>query len=248
MTTYQGSCCDTPPESFCTLCENGSTDYSAEKLIPRNPLDPNFDTTCQDLATRDRYLSDGSTPGLCSVTARERSRAWCECPGAQPSCSLTCADGNPPSDLALSEPIRGETCERLVYEYTTLTSDECLNPALALNFDARAFCCPDVPTPNGCSICPLGQIIEDDARMISTEFFGKVSCRELQFHASFLPAGRSRCEDFLTELEADEGCCGADPDATLSPTASPDPDEAFFVNDILPSFVIGVAVIMFCLQ
>lgn len=77
LAMYQGDCCDTPPEGYCTLCENGSQNYNADKVIPPNAGGPTFEVTCDNFATRNMYLREGAT-GICSDTERARARAWCE--------------------------------------------------------------------------------------------------------------------------------------------------------------------------
>lgn len=211
---YQADCCDTAPVDFCTLCENGSQTFSASKEIPRDTDDPPFVPTCEEYATLDRYVYEGST-GLCNDTERVRARAWCECEGVQPACTLTCDDGNPPPDMTKTDPIFGESCTRLAYEYTTLTKDECLTPDFSLNFYAKAFCCNE-PEPNKCSICPVGLMLGDLSKEVRTEFFGTATCGEISTFARYLPEGS--CKPFLDELldnpfGAESECCVTDPNA-----------------------------------
>ena len=207
---FQGDCCDTPPENYCTLCENGSENYSMDKVIPPTAGDPPIVATCQDYATRDKYLSEGAL-GICNDTARVRARAWCQCDGVQPACTLTCEDGNPPPDLNKTDPVYGVTCERRVYDYTTLTVDECKDSTFALNFDGKAFCCGE-QAPNQCSVCPKGTTLGDPDKVLQTEFFGDVTCGQIASYAGYLPA--DSCSLFIGELlddpfGAESQCCVA---------------------------------------
>lgn len=77
LAMYQGDCCDTPPDDFCTLCEGGSQNYNLNKVVPRDAGAANFEQTCENYATRTIYLYEGAT-GICSDTERARARAWCE--------------------------------------------------------------------------------------------------------------------------------------------------------------------------
>jgi hypothetical protein len=229
LATYQGSCCDAPPSDFCFLCANGSTVYQADKVIPASAKNKR-NHTCEEAATFDKYLLDTTRPGDCEFASRGLSRAWCDCDGAEPLCQLKCPDGNPPPDLELAEPVFGKTCLRWMYETTTLqilsAGDECPNADSELNFDAVAFCCPTVPAPDNCSICPAGERLKGDADALTvqTEFFGTVTCGELETYASFLPSTTATaCSDFYSGLDIRQGedCCEIDPDATLSPVAAP---------------------------
>jgi hypothetical protein len=129
---------------------------------------------------------------------------------------LTCDDGNAPPDLAKFEPVYQETCNRFLYEYTTLTADECPSAVTLLNFDAKAFCCNEA-APENCSICPEGQLLDDAEKSVQSEFFGQVTCGEIATHASYLPA--NKCGEFLFDLLDDafgetSECCVIDPDYT----------------------------------
>jgi hypothetical protein len=221
---YQGSCCDAPPPDFCFLCADGSTDYQTDKIIPRSASNTR-NHTCEEAATLDRYLSETTRPGDCDFASRGQSRAWCDCDGSEPICSLKCPDGNPPPDLALVEPIYGKTCSRFMYEFTTLNAEECPNAVKELNFDAVTFCCPTVVAPDSsCSICPSGERRKDPSPQdVQTEKFGTVTCEELQTHASLLPPITGACSEFIFDLDIREGqgCCEIDPDATLAPVAAP---------------------------
>jgi len=211
LTLYQGDCCDSPPEGYCTLCENGSQNYTMDKVIPADAGDPAFEVTCEDYATRAQYVRDGAT-GICNDTERVRARAWCECDGMKPVCALTCNDGNPPPDLTKKDPVYGRSCERYHYEFSTLTTTECANATASLNFDAKAFCCGETP-PNACSICPNGQKVGDSEKVLRTEFFGSVTCGEIATYASYLPS--EACSLFVSDLLDDplgteSPCCVSD--------------------------------------
>ncbi len=212
LALYQGDCCDTPPEDYCTLCENGSQVYNLNKVIPAGAGDPPFEVTCENYATRAQYVREGAT-GICSDTERARARSWCECDGIQPVCTLTCNDGNPPPDLTKTDLVLGDSCERFVYEFTTLSTEECANSSSSLNFDAKAFCCEESP-PNQCSVCSAGQKLADPSKVVQTEFYGSVTCGEIAIYASYLPAGA--CSNFISDLLDDplgeeSLCCVSDP-------------------------------------
>jgi len=196
---------------FCTLCKSVNETYNSQKVIPRDASAPPYDPTCEEYATLDRYISEVDTVGVCSVTERSRARAWCECAGEQPSCALTCDDGNPPPDLTKVDPVLSESCARFVYEYSTLTEEECKTPDVALNFDAKAFCCNE-PQPDNCSICPTGQKLGDPAKEVKTEFFGIATCGDINTYAGYLPA--DSCAAFINKLldnpfGAEGECCVA---------------------------------------
>ena len=195
LALYQADCCDEPPQNYCTLCANGSQNYQASKVVPRNSGDPPVNVTCQDYATRNQYVRQGFT-GYCNDTARVRSRAWCGCDGMKPVCDLTCNNGNPPSDLSKQTPVLGTTCERFVYEYSTLTQSECGNALYYVNYDAKAFCCNE-PAPNTCSICPSGTKLMPNQK-VRTEFYGYATCGDIQSYANYLYAGA--CPLFLAQL------------------------------------------------
>jgi hypothetical protein len=228
LALFQGSCCDAPPPDFCFLCANGSADYQTDTVIPKSASNT-ISHTCEEAATFDRYLLDTSRPGDCAFASRVQSRAWCNCDRIEPVCTLECPDGNPPPNLELTEPIFGKTCLRFMYEFTTLKAEQCPNAAKELNFDAVAFCCPpssgaeEAAHESSCSICPFGERLKDSVA-VQTEFFGTVTCVELQTHASFLPSIAGACPAFMFGLDIREGqeCCEHDPDAaTLSPIMAP---------------------------
>jgi hypothetical protein len=178
-------------------------------MIPRNAESPR-EVTCANVDQRNQYIRDNvEVFGSCEDTDRFLSRAWCECDGVEVACALACDDGNPPPDLTKKEPVFGEACERFMYEYSTLSAEECPNAATALNFDSKAFCCNE-PAPENCSICPAGQSIEDPDKSLRSEFFGNVTCGEIATHASYLPG--DQCEKFINKLldnpfGASDSCC-----------------------------------------
>jgi hypothetical protein len=183
-----------------------------DKIIPASAKTNGRDYTCAEVSTSVRYLEAGSPPGICATTERGRSSAWCECEGIQPQCSLVCpGTGKAPTDLTLTEPIFKETCARFLYEFTTLSADECSDAVTLLNFDAQAFCCPDVEPPGNCEICPssLGGTPSHVNKPIETEFYGTVTCGDLYLHASYLPNTESACLEFLFQLDLRRGqdCC-----------------------------------------
>jgi hypothetical protein len=177
---------------------------------------------------RNQYVRDVEIYSDCAATPRYRSRAWCECDGnVQPACTLTCDDGNPPPDLTIFEPVFQETCNRFLFEHTTLSADECPSAATLLNFDAKAFCCNE-PAPENCSVCGAGDMLDDAEKIVQSEFFGPVTCGEIATHASYLPTGK--CGEFIAKLldnpfDASSECCVIDPDyvppATDAPTTDP---------------------------
>lgn len=223
LSLFQGSCCDNPPD-FCTLCENGSQNYNIDKVIPRNVGDPPIERSCEDYANVVQFLKEGAS-GFCRDTERARARTWCECDGATPACPLTCDDGNPPPDLTKTDPVYGESCERFVYEYTTLSQEECSSPSLVLDFNGKAFCCNE-PAPNDCSICPAGKMLASTDKVVTTEFFGSSTCGEIATYASYLYPNTT-CSVLLADLldkpfgGAEDECCVDDPNSEgLSSTSS----------------------------
>lgn len=115
--------------------------------------------------------------------------------------------------MTKADPIFGETCERFAYEYSTLSAEECSDPALNLNFDAKAFCCNE-PEPDNCSICSPGKMLGDPDTIVQTEFFGSATCGEIDTYASYLPVGA--CSRFVDDLldnpfGAEDACCVTDP-------------------------------------
>lgn len=84
-----------------------------------------------------------------------------------------------------------------MYEYNLLTAEECQDPTISLNFDAKAFCCNE-PEPDNCSICPEGTRLDDPDTQVQTEFFGDATCGEIDTYASFLPD--DSCIFFVRDL------------------------------------------------
>mmetsp|Transcript_79314 Transcript_79314/g.119244 ORF Transcript_79314/g.119244 Transcript_79314/m.119244 type:complete len:311 (+) Transcript_79314:153-1085(+) len=208
--TYQGGCCDSPPEGYCTLCPDGGMNFTADKVIPRGAGNPQ-DYTCANVEERNQYVRDVTEYEMCGATPRFLSRAWCECLGVEADCNLLCDDGNPPPDLTKAEPVFGQTCERYAFEYSGLTEGKCSLSAAtkALNFDAKAFCCNEVP-PENCEICAPGEVLGDPEKVLQSEFYGAVTCGEVAEHAKYLPNGQ--CKRFINTLldipfGANDACC-----------------------------------------
>ena len=166
---------------------------------------------------------DGTPPGECQVTTRGRSAAWCECAGVTAGCSLTCPNGSPPPNMTKYDPAVGKTCELFAYEFSMLTANECPNSTAILNFDATAFCCPDVPSPNNCNICSPTQTPADPSTLVLTAQFGNITCAELAAHVSYLPPGQANCDSFVFLLNnPQEGnkCCINNPGGIPSSTTT----------------------------
>jgi hypothetical protein len=205
--------------------------------MPRNAKSPTTDVTCANVEGRNQYLRDvEGVFGDCEVTPRARSAAWCECDGVQPACNLVCDNGQPPPDLDKYEPIFKETCERFMYEYTTLTAEQCPNAVTLLNFDAKAFCCNEEP-PENCSICLEGQTLIDPDKIVRNELS---TCGEIETHASYLP---DMCLDFISELldnpfDAASECCEGGDDSVEGKTS------AAIVGSVFISAVTSVFVIV----
>ena len=233
MKSYQGGCCDFPPDDYCTLCGDGdgtTANFNGDKIIPLGPKD-SFEFTCAQVAEGVRYLQRGTPAGNCDFTERGRAKAWCECDTVTPesTCALVCPTTNlPPPDLTLLDPIFNKSCERFMYEYSTLTAEECPNAAEIFNFDAISFCCPDVTEPpnTSCSICPeeTGGTLSHPEKPVETEFFGIATCGEMELHASFLPNTTDACIELLFELDLRDGedCCDLVNETVWEPPPPPE--------------------------
>ena len=132
-----------------------------------------------------------------------------------------------------------------MYEYSTLTAEECPNAAEIFNFDAISFCCPDVTEPpnKSCSICPSPGVLSHPEKPVFTEFFGEVKCNEMATHAQFLPNNEDACIELLFELDLrdNEDCCDLPeetkwtPDGGSGTVNGPDGDTTNLDNDTTPA-------------
>ena len=233
LKSYQGGCCDFPPDDYCSLCggdsDGSSANFNGDKIIPLGPKD-SFEFTCTQIAEGVRYLQRGTPSGNCDFTERGRAKVWCECDNIvqEETCALVCPTTNlPPPDLTLFDPIFNKSCERFMYEYSTLTADECPNAAEIFNFDAISFCCPDVTEPpnTSCSICPeeTGGTLSHPEKPVETEFFGLATCGEMEIHASYLPNTQDACIELLFELDLRDGedCCDLVNETVWEPPSPP---------------------------
>ena len=214
---FQRDCCPDPPADHCSLCDN----FEVDKIIPKRPhsvygVVDTFDTTCFNVSEWQSYLQkDGvnTAYGKCDDTRRGRSRAWCGCDGAEPTCTLTCSDGNPPPDPNKADPLYGETCERWMYEVTGFNEDECEEIDETLVFAVSSFCCGDADPP-GCSICPEGKKVTESNETV----WRSATCADIAEYAEYLPDGT--CKAWFNRLlddpfgtEAESLCCVKDDDA-----------------------------------
>jgi len=226
---WQRNCCPDPPKDHCFLCDS----YNEEKIIPKFEHQqfgsPDIDFTCSNVAERITYLDrDGvySEYGNCDHTERGRARAWCECEGLFPDCTLKCPDGSDVPNPNKADPLLGETCSRWMFETTTLAPEECKNVEESLFFSAILFCC-DLDAPKTCSICPPGQKLTNSTEEV---FRGK-TCAEVQAYADWLPT--DDCTGWFSRLVDDPfdptaKCCilpsdGAVDATTVASDASTDP-------------------------
>ena len=126
LALYQGDCCDTPPQDFCTLCENASQNYNTSKVIPQDPRGPPYEVTCDMYATGDKYLLEGA-PGVCNDTERGRARAWCE---VRPKNSLGVQQNLPLRDSICKDGPKFSSLLLLFYENIVRWSETLLCPDL----------------------------------------------------------------------------------------------------------------------
>ncbi|CAJ1935052.1 unnamed protein product [Cylindrotheca closterium] len=182
---WQRNCCPDPPSNHCSMCDT----YNGDKVVPRFEHQqfgsPDINFTCSNVAERITYLDrDGifSEYGNCDHTERGRARAWCECEGTFPDCTLKCPDGSDIPDPNKADPLFGETCARWMFETTTLPQEGCENIEDSLFFSAISFCC-NLPPPKTCSICPEGEELTNSTEEV---FRGK-TCAEVQEYADWLP-------------------------------------------------------------
>jgi hypothetical protein len=186
LATFQLGCCVSPPQQFCSLCRDGRPGFDSTRTIPRD-VSESVEFTCENVAILDRFVQEYiGTAGECQTTLLARSAYWCGCPEAVQEaapCQLLCNNGNSPTDLNLSDPVTGKTCARFQYEYSLLTSNECARASTYIGFDATSFCCTDVEPEDNCPICPFGQKLMDPNTVVTTEFFGEVTCGDIAEYA-----------------------------------------------------------------
>ena len=230
LTMYQGGCCDFPPDNYCTLCGSAdATSFNSNKIIPQGPND-SIEFTCEQYSQGIKFLLIGNPVGDCDTTERGRAKTWCECDNIQPQdkkCELVCPTTNqPPPDVTKIDPIFNKSCLRFMYEYSTLTAEECPNAASIFNFDAISYCCPDVTeVPNkSCSICPAetGGVLSHPNKPVQTELFGTVTCDEMETHAHHLPNDEDACIELLFELDLrnNDDCCDLPNETIWEPSSS----------------------------
>eukprot|EP00980_Cylindrotheca_fusiformis_P001324 scaffold333_cov133-Cylindrotheca_fusiformis.AAC.50 len=218
---WQRNCCPDPPMDHCFLCDT----YNADKIIPKF-VHQQFGSssnniTCANVNERIQFLDrDGidSQYGNCDHTERGRARAWCECEGVLPECSLKCPDGTDIPDPDKADPLFGETCARWMFETSVLSYEACQDIEESLFFSAVSFCC-NMDPPATCKICSDGRKITNSTEAV---FRGK-TCAEMQEYADWLPG--DSCIGWFSRLvddpfDADENCCVVDDSAPTPPPGS----------------------------
>lgn len=101
---YQGELCDATIDISCTICSDGTHSFNDNKLIPY------LDMTCLEL---ELFAVTKDDQELCSLARKTAS--WCECPGAEGTCSL-CPDGQNPVNTDLMVPdSSGLSCSDYVF-------------------------------------------------------------------------------------------------------------------------------------
>jgi len=220
---WQRNCCPDPPSDHCFLCDSFNEDKIVPRFEHQQFGSPDINFTCYNVAERITYLDrDGLYSevtrnnecfnsksfaslkqcsfllqyGNCDHTERGRARAWCECDGTFPDCTLKCPDGSDIPDPNKADPLFGETCARWMFETTTLPLEGCKNVEESLFFSAVSFCC-NLPPPKTCSICPAGQELTNSTEEV---FRGK-TCVEVQEYADWLPA--DSCTGWFSRLMDD---------------------------------------------
>lgn len=216
LTAFQTECCsdDYVPSGVCSLCPEG-TQFSTGITIPGTA--GRRELSCEDLSSEPSFLDFFTAPGECRDTFLRRSAGWCECPGAKVECNL-CPDGSrPPNPFLKENVLYGWDCASFEFVTALFSSAECPLASQLLDFDAAAFCCPDVkPPPNVCSFCPNTQVLGDPEKLIPTEF-GMLKCGDIENSLSLVPT-ESSCS-FAKEQFNTEQCCVYPGEQTSSGTA-----------------------------
>ena len=206
LAAYQTGCCgknpDFVPHHACTLCPDASP-YRADVEIPGSQGRRGL--TCGDLSSEPAFLDFFSSPGDCGDTFLQRSAAWCKCPGVELECTLCPGGTSPPNPDRMEHVLFGWTCKSFEFVTALLGRDECPNAAEILEFDAAAFCCPDIePPPAVCSLCPESQSIQNKDMVVASEY-GTLTCGEIEASFSLIPT-RESCEFALAKFPTNE-CC-----------------------------------------
>jgi hypothetical protein len=218
---FQGNCCEdtsylVTPESFdrCALCPNGGTFLPFKEI----PTKSGTAVMCSDLTTNTDIIAEFlrnyiESPGDCEDTALRRSAAWCGCAGTTIECELSCGGGNP-IDVEQTHPLTGMSCQEIIFQFASLTNEQCPNVGMYLQFDPVALCCPssDIESDSdssliSCPLCANTQVFASNKIVISEEF-GEVTCGDAQSAANLLLSDQA-CTDHRQTFS--QSCCFASP-------------------------------------
>lgn len=191
--------CCRPIES-CPVCATDDVGYNKGK-----PYDP-YGLTCEDVGLAEHY----GFPMTCQ-DVQTRFPFYCECPNANPTCTL-CQLGELPPETNKVIPLMDTTCQE-INDYTTLRlTSECTAEKAKYPFDASAYCgCTGFEAPKACTFCPAGERVRDTS--LVPEGADGASCGELMEFADYV-----RTSDLCSAIHAFSSVCCMDP---TEPTTTP---------------------------
>jgi hypothetical protein len=212
LASFQTGCCSDQfiPDNVCSLCPDG-TPFRTGVRIPGSP--GRRELTCADLPSEGSFLDFFTTPGDCSDTFLQRSAGWCECPGHKVECHLCPGGRQPPNPYKTENVLYGWDCQSFQYVTALLSSAECPVAGQLLEFDAAAFCCPEVAPPEVCSFCPETQVVRDPEKVVPTEY-GMLKCGDIDSSLSLVPT-ESSCAFAKKSFDSDL-CCAQDTSGSVT--------------------------------
>ena len=195
-------------EETCTLCENGSTAYNADKLFPDSVI------TCSDISSVKAL--DGER------TCNELSQMgdYCECPISAEKCDI-CPNGGSPSKLDNVFLTTGETCQYAMEVLQASPASNCNMYLPDMMVDIPSFCgCPGSAAPKTCSLCPAGSKVVDPLKPI--QYVPGSTCADFEAYTEYVT--EDQLCDYIQEVIADECCEGF----------APVPEDSFFECNFCP--------------
>lgn len=136
----------------CSLCPNGSTDVDLDRELPDAP-----GVTCRDILQVPKIDGDES----CSLL-QSKYAFWCDCPRAQPSCTLCPTGVFPPKPNKALPFDTNLYCGDIATEFLISTPNQCADLEAEIPLDLASYCeCPGSESPETCSLCPDGYAIND---------------------------------------------------------------------------------------
>jgi len=148
--------CEVPVQvtENCDLCPNGSVDVDLERELPDVP-----GVTCGDILNVPKVDGEKS----CSLLQAKYS-FWCDCPRAQPTCTL-CPTGEFPPEKALEKALPFDTnlyCGDIATEFLVSTPSQCKELKSEIPVDLASYCeCPGTLPPETCQLCPDGYSVNE---------------------------------------------------------------------------------------